>query len=233
MARIHQNVKAQQRYEMTPVIDPATGEQAVISIFKGNTGEPKRDRRGKPITRLHTRADKSRPLPPHVCGHCRKPIEPGTRYKHVSIKSGPYGGRTLRRHQDCPTWRQSELTTSKMAGVYAAQEGFDDFLAGAFEDADEVREALAQAAEDIRAVAEEYRESAENIREGFGHDTWQSEELDGKADELEGWADEIENDDVEDPPEADDDDEPLDDDALEQWREDVRQSISTVNDCPV
>lgn len=189
MARIKYVAKAQQRYETVPVLDPDTGEQKVITVNKVT-------KRGRQVTRSLTVSDKSKPLPPYDCGFCHKPIEVGTPYKHVSIKSGPYGGHTLRRHQGCPSWKQSELTTSKMAGIYAAQESWQEFIDTDFDNEDDVRSALEDVASQIREVAEEYRESAENIRDGFGHDTFMSEELDAKADDLEAWADEVESSDV-------------------------------------
>jgi DnaJ-class molecular chaperone len=44
----------------------------------------------------------------------------------------------------------------------------------------------------VRDLAEEKRESAQNIENGFGHPTYQSEELTQQADDLETWADDIE-----------------------------------------
>jgi chromosome segregation ATPase len=48
-----------------------------------------------------------------------------------------------------------------------------------------------ECAETIQGVAEEYRESAEAIEEGFGHSTYQSDELNEKADEIEDYANTI------------------------------------------
>jgi hypothetical protein len=127
------------------------------------------------------------------CGSCGQPIKAGDSYKHVSLKTGPRSSRILKRHGGCPGWRQSELCQSKMAGVYAAQEGFDDSMPAWDPETGihYIRDILESAADDIRSVAEEYRESQQNIEQGFGHSTYQSDELGEKADELEAWADQV------------------------------------------
>lgn len=66
-----------------------------------------------------------------------------------------------------------------------------DFDAGSFVEV--VKEQIQMVADAANSVAEQYRESADNIESGFGHPTYQSEELAGKADELESWASELES----------------------------------------
>lgn len=190
MAKVVHVKKAQQRYKTVPVIDPATGLQKQTPVMKGD--KQKTDKQGNPVFRKQTKDDKTQPLPPYNCGACSKPIEVGTPYKHVSLKSGPYGGTTLRRHEGCPNWKQSELTMSKMSGVYAAQEDFEDRIddCNSVEDLEALRDDVA---EQIKAVGEEYGESADNIEDGFGHETYVSTELREKQEALEGWGDDIES----------------------------------------
>lgn len=192
MPRVTHVKRAQQRYATRPVIDPATGEQKKTPMINKRTGTQKVTKSGRPVFLRITERDTSKPKPLLVCDHCHKPIEIGTPYKHISPKSGPYGGRTLNRHAACPSWQVWEYSNSLGARLAQIQSAFAEDLAGA-EDADAVTEALSAAAESIREIADEKRESASNIEDGFGHSTYQSEELEQLGDDLESWADEIEN----------------------------------------
>ena len=128
------------------------------------------------------------------CESCGKEIEPGQPYKHVSPRPGPWAhGRKRTRCAECPTWKQSELTFSKMAGVYAAEEDFAVVMASwAPEDGlEEIETALEGFAAQVEEVADEYEESANNIEDGCGHSTYQSEELLEKADGLRDWANDV------------------------------------------
>lgn len=197
MARVTYVKRAQARFKTVPDVDPVTGEQKTITVL-GRDGQPKRTRRGDVIVRRLTVEDKSQPLPNLKCEKCSTEIKPGDPYKWVKPKSGPYGGRKRTRCAACPNWRSSELTSSPaLSTLYAAQETFADDLAAA-ETAEDVKAALEALAEGVREAGEVYRESASNIEDGFGHSTYQSEELNEKADALESAADEIENADVED-----------------------------------
>lgn len=194
MARVTYVKKAQQRYATVPVIDPETGQQKVTEVFRRN-GERKLTKKGKPVVLRVTEADKSRPLPNHVCESCHLEIEVGTSYKWIAPKSGPYGGRKRYRHATCPSWRPSEVTSSNIKSiVYGAQESFSDTL-GVLEegDLDGLVDAVHTFGSDIREAAEAARESAQNIEDGFGHPTYQSEELTERADALESVADEAES----------------------------------------
>lgn len=207
MARITYVKKAQQRYEQKPVIDPATGEQKRTPVISKRTGEQKVSKRGPQFLRV-TEDDKSKPLPLFTCGYCSKPIEIGTPYKHISPKSGPYGGATLRRHAECPTWnvwdyssslsaRTAQISHEGMVAVTAAIEAREP---------SDVEAALSQIADEIRSLAEEKREGASNIEDGFGHPTSMSEELEQIADDLDSWADEVEQAEVPEAPEPEEDD---------------------------
>jgi hypothetical protein len=237
MARINYVKKAQQRYRMVPVLNE-DGTQKVVPVISKRTGEQKANKHGRPTVQRITVADTNQPLPMPTCGKCGITIEVGHAYKWVKVKSGPFGGRTMYRCQACPTWRESELTSSKMAGVYAAQEHLGDSISGC-ESVDDLSVLADDVARMIREVSEEYRESAENMEEGFGHSTAMSDELNEKADALEGWADEIEcidfdefdEDDTED---DEDESEESRDARFEEWLEEQRQKLDDlVNDCPL
>jgi DNA-directed RNA polymerase subunit M/transcription elongation factor TFIIS len=238
MARIHTVQKAQARYERVPKLD-AHGNPVVTPVLRKD-GTQKTTKTGKPVVVNVTVDDKTKPKPNRTCGKCGKEIEPGMPYRWVQPKSGPYGGTKRYRCMECPTWRESELTTSKMAGVYAAQEQVDDELYTCEEmgDLESLRDDVA---DQVEAVADEYEESAQNIVDGFGHETSMSEELADKASMLRDWAEDIRNvafDDFDEPDEMPDDDE--DDreatveEAKEDWINEQRERLSDeMGNCPV
>lgn len=128
-----------------------------------------------------------------ACEKCHRPIEKGEQYRWFTV-----GYRSRYKHVRCMrsecSPRQSEMTPSKMAGVYAAIEGAEDALdalaAGDPEDdASSIREAVTGAAEGIEEVADEYREAADASPTGlvFGED------LNEKADEISDAASELES----------------------------------------
>lgn len=194
MPKITYVMKAQQRYQTVPVIDPETGEQKRSPVMRKD-GTPKTTKSGRPITLGITARDISRPKPLFKCDHCGKEIQIGTPYKHMTPKSGPYGGRTLTRHAGCPSWQSWEYSSALWARIEQIQHDFQTAMEGAL-DPDAVTDALSDAAQAVRDLSEEKRESADSLEDGFGHSTYQSEELNQTADDLEGWADEIENADV-------------------------------------
>jgi hypothetical protein len=214
-----------------------------------------------------------------TCDSCHKPIEVGQPYKHISPKSGPYGGRTLNRHGHCPDWNVWDYSSSLSARIAQIQhDGWQTFDATTFESTDDVTSALSEVAEEIRSLAEEKRESAGNIEDGFGHATSASDELNEQADTLDGWADDVENADVPDLPEPEETDcdqcggsgkdtcsacdgdedaecedcggsgeedcgecdgtgtvtaeEPTDE-QMDEWRDEVRDALSVLDDCPL
>lgn len=198
MARVTHVKKAQQRFKMVPALD-GQGNQKVIPVLRKD-GTPKKTKAGKEITRRLTVEDRTQPLPNRKCDKCSTEIKVGDPYKWIKPKSGPYGGSMRVRCATCPTWRPSETTSSPALGtLYAAQEQFEEDLAGA-EEADAIREALTALAEGVREAGQVYTEGADNMEEGFGHETSMSSELREKgealesaADEIEGKADEIED----------------------------------------
>lgn len=182
MPKVTHVARAQQRYEMRPVLDAAGEPRQVLTTRKTKTG--------RAVYRDVTERDLSKPLPPFDCDSCGRPIKVGTPYKWIAPRSGPYGGRRLNRHESCPTWNVWEYSNSLSAQIeritHDARQSADT------DDVSSTAEALRSAAEEIRALAEEKRASAENVESGFGHETELSQELNDTADQLESWADEIE-----------------------------------------
>jgi hypothetical protein len=198
MARVTHVKRAQQRYATVPVIDPETGQPKRVPVFKKGTDVRRTSKSGREQTMLVTRQDRDRPLPPHECDSCRKPIEVGTPYKWIAPKSGPYGGRRLNRHEHCPTWNVWEYSSSLSARLAQISHDFWTAFDGGFDSQDDVTSMLESAADEIEALSEEKRESAQNIEDGFGHPTSASEELEDTAQSLEDWAQEVRDADVPD-----------------------------------
>jgi hypothetical protein len=191
MARITHVKAAQQRYEQVPVIDPETGQQKQTPVM-GKNGQQKVTKRGKPVFLSVTMADKTKPLPNRNCGKCGVEIKVGDPYKHISPRSGPYGGRTLYRCAACPSWHVWEYSSSLSARLAEISFNFSEAIDSA-ESEDDVQTALGEAAEAVREIAQEKGESADNIESGFQHETEQSQELRDISEQLDSWADEIEN----------------------------------------
>lgn len=198
MPKITHVKKAQQRYERVPVMDEATGEPKVVPVNRTT-------KRGSAVTMAVTRDDLDRPLPPYDCDYCRRPIAVNTPYKHISPRSGPFGGRTLRRHESCPTWQQWDYSDSLSAQLAQIEHEFSSAVDDA-SSPDDVEAAQSEAAERARELAEAKRESAQNIEDGFQHPTAQSEELAEQADQLDDWANEIEGVSVPEFPEPEEED---------------------------
>lgn len=224
MARITHVKAARQRYATVPVIDPNTGEPKTTPVMVTRTVHAadgtttttrvqKTTKTGKPVTMKVTTTDKTRPLPNYTCEACHTEITVGSPYKHVSPKSGPYGGATRRRCAKCPTWQSWELSNALWARIdqviLPAEEAFAE--AREDQDAEGMRSALETAAEGIRELAQERAESAQSIEDGFGHETEQSAALQEDADALEEWADELESAEVPDYPTAPDGQVPCED----------------------
>lgn len=128
-----------------------------------------------------------------VCGKCRAEITKGEQYRwfKVGFRSRYKNIRCMK--SECAP-RQSEMTASKMAGVYAAIEGAEDALQALAngdpeDDTTSIREAVTTAAEGFNEVADEYTEAGEMSPTGlvFGED------LNERADEIRDAASEIES----------------------------------------
>jgi hypothetical protein len=203
MARITHVKAAQQRYEQVPVIDPETGQQKQTPIM-GKNGQQKVTKNGRPVFLSVTVADKTKPLPNRKCDKCGEEITVGSPYKHISPRSGPYGGRTMYRCVNCPSWNVWEYSSSLSARLSEISFNFGEAIDSA-ESEDDVQTALNDAAEAVREIAQEKSESADNIEEGFQHETSISSELRETGESLESWADEIESAQIPDFPEPEED----------------------------
>ena len=115
MAKITYVKAAQQRYEQVPVIDPETGQQKQTPVINQRTGQQKLTKRGTPVFLSLSVPDRTKPLPPRKCGKCHQEIAVGQPYKHISPRSGPYGGHTLYRCDTCPVWHVWEYSSSLSA----------------------------------------------------------------------------------------------------------------------
>lgn len=191
---------AQQRYETKPVIDPGTGEQKRTPVMNKRTGEQKRTKSGRLVFMDVTERDLDRPKPMPNCDAkvCKvalvrdgdKTIRVGDAYKHMSPKSGPYGGRTLSRHAECPTWQVWEYSQSLSARIAEAVHNAEEALSDV-ENEDGVQEVIDGLVEEIEGFAEEREDSASNMEDGFGGPTSASEQLTEDAEALREWVEDL------------------------------------------
>lgn len=255
MARVTHVKRAQQRYEMKPTIDPATGQQKVVPVMRKDGVTPKTTKGGRPVVLRLTERDYDKPKPMPKCGKCGITIEVGQPYKWIE----PHGRGQLVRCASCPTWNVWEYSSSlsaRIAQIQAEEPGDFDSL----EDANAWASDRAQ---EIRDLAAEKQEAADNMESGFGHETEQSQELADIAQQLEEWADNLESVDLPERPEAEEDDcedcagtgnmddeegtsctecdgtgrttpdEPTEE-QLETWRDEVRDALqAALDECPV
>lgn len=197
MARITRVKKAQQRYATKPVLDE-NGQQVRTPVMRN--GVQIVTKRGPKFLRV-VEKDLTKPLPNLRCDYPGCSIDggeilPGTAYMWIKPKSGPYGGHQKNRHSAHPAWQVWDYSSSLSAQIARIEHDATEAVSAA-DSEDDVTSALESAAEAIRELAEQKREGAENIESGFGHATYQSEELAQQADDLESWADDVEGTDVE------------------------------------
>lgn len=125
------------------------------------------------------------------CHGCSKEIKVGDPYKWFANRIGRMSSR--KNYCENCRIRPSDMTTSpNLSTLYAAQEAAEDAAAkaeGSLEDAQIVRDY----AEGVREVQSMYEESAQNMEDGFGHATYQSEEIAEKAAACESFADELDS----------------------------------------
>lgn len=196
MPKVHRVAKAQQRYAMVPDIDPATGQQRTLTTRQKGRG-------GAPVVRQLTKPDLSQPLEPRTCGFCHEPIETGTAYKWMAVKSGPRSSRKLYRHAHHPDWHYWEYSDSLAAQVAQVAWNFQQAVYTATS-ADDVESAVEDAAGEIESIADAKDEAADNIESGFEHATSQSDELRDIAEQLRELADGLRNEPVPDFPDTED-----------------------------
>lgn len=92
------------------------------------------------------------------CQSCGKPIKKGDAYKLIK----PRYGAQKNRHEACPDWRPSEMTSSdKLSTLYAAQEEISDALKS-WTDVSELAEALNNAATSAEEARDGYQEAADS-----------------------------------------------------------------------
>lgn len=157
-----------------------------------------------------------------TCGRCGTEIKKGDPYRHAS--PGFRGPKLVRCMAFECRFRPSDLTTSKMADVYAAQEAAHDDLdrlleEGAFTDPEDVRSVLEAVVDESSGVADEYREAAEAMGDA-------GSENEERADAIEAWCDDLGN--FEDTEGVPDDD--ADAEAWAEWREGLIEEARSVLD---
>jgi hypothetical protein len=153
------------------------------------------------------------------CETCDTPLPAGVGYKHYSVG---FRGFKRRRCLSCPDPKPSERESSKIAGVYAAQEAVDVGTITTVEDAQAVLQEFAEA---VREVAQEYEDAADAMGEA-GY------EMQEKADVLNGAADDVENTDLSEYEADGDDDAEGDDDGglTDEQLDALRDAVQTAVD---
>ena len=145
------------------------------------------------------------------CGRCGKAIEVGMAYRYAEPRYGP----KMIRCAECPTFRPSELTGSKIATAYAAQEAAEDTLNGLdltvdtesdddeheHREPSEVADDVQALVDDIKAALEECADGAEECRDDYqdGFDSMPEglqqgdtgQQVEERIDALDTWADEL------------------------------------------
>lgn len=153
------------------------------------------------------------------CGHCATPLPVGSEYRYWASFRGPKQVRCM--DPGC-TPRRSELESSKLSSIYAAQEDAEDSLnhldaVGDVDDIkDEVTTIVREVGSVVQEVAEEYRESStDDYGNIFNPDmNDRADVLESSASELESW----------EPTTADPDDET----DLHDWLEEIKQEAQDV-----
>lgn len=195
MPRVTHVKHARQRYETVPVIDPETGEQKTTPMISKRTGEQKTTKRGKPVVLGLTRQDRTKPLPNIKCDFPGCTVDggeilPGTPYKHITPRSGPYGGRQRSRHAEHPSWKVWEYSSSTSARVAQIQDAMDSSI-DAFEfsdpsDFEGLKDELSQMAQEL---LDEKEDALSNMPEGLAYGS----QVEEQRDTLQEWVDSIES----------------------------------------
>lgn len=166
------------------------------------------------------------------CTRCGQPIEYGQPYKWFKMKQAR-GGIKKSYHPDCEI-KMADRSTSRLVPIWEAQQAFDT---GSCDTVDELRAALEELAQVVRDVEQEYRESVENMEAGFGHRTYQADELEERAEALEGWADELEEwepSDSEAPEQEEGQTDEEHEEAVDAWLDEIRgEADGLASECPV
>lgn len=191
MARTTYIKSAQQRYATKPVLNP-DGSQKTVAV-SNRDGSPKVSKRG-PVVRRLTERDLSKPLPMPTCDypgcqHETRDIKVGEPYKWIAPKSGPYGGRALHRHGDCPNWNVWDYSYSTSARVAQVSNDIEEMLATyTFGTVDDFEDAVQAAAEMAGELRDEKEEALQNMPEALQDGSQTQEQFEA----LEQWVSEIE-----------------------------------------
>lgn len=198
MARVTFVKKARQRYAMVPVLDEdgTPKRTPVMRRVKDHaSGEwtevPRKTKTGKEVTMAVTVADKSRPLPNLRCDFpgCGGEILPGTPYKHITPRSGPYGGTQRNRHAAHPSWQVWEYSYSTSARVAQVSSEIEDMLQSfEFSDFSDFEDARQQAADMAAELRDEKEETLNNMPEQLQDGSQTQEQFEA----LESWVEAIE-----------------------------------------
>ncbi len=142
------------------------------------------------MARVHS-AKKNKAGKKIECGRlgCDHVIKPGETYYHWTPR---YSGKHVRCSKHYP--RASELTSSKLSGVYAAQEAVSDTAGLVREGGDlsDLIDELRSQAEEVNGVRDEYQESYDNMEQAFPSGCPTMEEIQEKIDGCETFAQNLE-----------------------------------------
>lgn len=205
MARVTHVKKARQRYETVPVLDgDGQPRRSPVMVTKKVWSEhlgvylaesvQKTTKRGKPVTMAVTRSDKSRPLPNLRCDApgCTTDggeILVGAPYKHITPRSGPYGGTQRNRHEGCPTWQVWEYSHSVSAQAAQAQHEMHEAIDAAdLTTESDFEDLVSEVASMAQDFASEREEAVSNMPEQLQDGSQAQEYLEA----AEAWAEEIE-----------------------------------------
>lgn len=150
------------------------------------------------------------------CLRCGHEVQVGETYRSAEPRYGPIKIWCKDHHP-----KRSELTSTKLAAVYDAQ---DEFNPNVYASVDDLKEALNEIASVVSEVADEYQESIDAMPEGLQEGSPVAEDMREKVDVLQEYASSLEDWDPDDTGEDDDED------GLESARE---QAQEAVNSCDV
>ena len=260
MPRITYVKKTQQTYYTVPVLNE-DGTPKMTPVM-GKDGQQKTTKKGTLVFRAATVNDYDRPKPNPVCDKCGTEITVGMPCKHITPKSGPYGGQRRTRCDSCPGWHVWEYSSSMSARLAEIEHSAMEAIYAA-DDPDGVAEALTMAADAVRDVAQEKADAGQAMEDGMGHESEKSTELNGISEQLIEWADEIEGADIPDLPEPEEAECDIDEECegtactrvsddssgcecachkasdeateeqMDEWRTEVQDAVSVLGDCPV
>lgn len=129
-----------------------------------------------------------------TCGRCGDKITPGDAYRWWANKlpgQGRGSARRIRCMKDACTPTRTEMTPGRRGQLMSIQDEIGKSLESCA-DFDDIRAAREDAASQIRELGQEFTDGAENMESGFGHETYQSQELREKGEALEAVAEELE-----------------------------------------